>query len=104
MADYNVELDPDGILEGIFARDFACTLGMPCIMTLNGYNIDAGASLAVLQAGLCGAAAAELAAWSGLVFPPNVVSSDASSAVYNFGIPVTGAPGLLWRGRLRLMV
>ena len=29
LEDYNVELDPCGILEGIFAEDFACTLGMP---------------------------------------------------------------------------
>ena len=38
LADYNIELDPDGILEGTFADDFACTLGPSVLLSFRNKN------------------------------------------------------------------
>ena len=40
--DYNVEVDAIAELAGPFIRDLECTLGLECLLSLDGYGLSAG--------------------------------------------------------------
>jgi hypothetical protein len=53
IEDYNVEVDPGAELAGPFVRNLECTLGLECLVTLEGYRLSAGNQM-VLVNGTCG--------------------------------------------------
>merc|ERR1719281_2219090 len=81
LEEYKVEIDSSGDLAGPDVGDILrCTLGIACSPQITGHRLAASNGMVVIgSAAACGAADA------------------AGFDVYNFGVPVVGAPGNAYR-------
>jgi hypothetical protein len=88
---YNIEIDAAGDLFGPDRMELACTMGLPCVLTVTGYGLTTDNQLAAAE-GSCGASASvSTQTWDAI--GPASVSTDGAEAVFNFGTPVVGTPG-----------
>ena len=76
-------LDTDAELIGPYILDFECTLGLPCSLDVDGYDLSDSSSIVVLASGDCGDANAVAAAWTGAVVTE--VALGGSGSAYGFG-------------------
>jgi hypothetical protein len=111
MAAFNVEIDDVVALVGPDTLDAECTMGLQCDIPVTGYNLDAGSSLLIIPGdGACGSnTAAAISSWDATDATPAVnyaawdsvasssVALDAASATYEFGTPVEGVAGNIYK-------
>lgn len=86
-------------------------MGLPCAISVTGYSLASTSSLLIIDGGsTCGdASAATIAAWDSTAQTPAVsyvdwtsvaassVGADAAEATYDFGTPVEGVPGPVYK-------
>merc|ERR1719506_2041871 len=94
---YNIEIDANGDLAGPDVGDILrCTLGIACSPQITGHRLAASNGMVVIgSAAACGAAEAAVATDTWTTADP--AEDAAGFDVYNFGVPVVGAPGNAYR-------
>jgi hypothetical protein len=110
MDDFNVEIDDIVELVGPNTLDAECTMGLPCDISVTGFALDDSSSLLVIPGGsACGSDAAAIARWDASdgtpavnyldwdSVTPETVADDDASASYDFGTPVEGSPGPIYK-------
>ena len=96
VQDYNVEVDPEAELAGPYARDIECTLGLECLLLLEGYRLSTGNRM-VLVNGTCGDPQAVVANRTWTTANATSLATEGLSANYTFGTPTVGVAGSFYR-------
>jgi hypothetical protein len=108
---FNVEIDDVVHLVGPGLLDAECTMGLACGMSITGHLLESSNSLLVIPGGsTCGSDnAAAIAQWDATdptpavnydswgSVPADTVADDDASATYDFGTPVEGVPGPIYK-------
>jgi hypothetical protein len=78
------------IIAGPHRKNFACTMGVPCVMDLPGVALERTNALAIISAGLCGKSNSRIE--SHFVGIPNPVKAGPDPYKYEAGTIVDGRP------------
>ena len=54
LSDFKFELDGLAELVGPFLGDLECTLGLPCVLHINGYGLAPTNKIVAISSGMCG--------------------------------------------------
>jgi hypothetical protein len=96
VEDYNVEVDSDAELAGPYVRDLQCTFGLECLVILEGYRLNSGNQMVVVN-GSCGDPQAVVANETWTTANATSLANDTLSANYSFGTPTVGLAGSFYR-------